>query len=79
MKDFEYYMSLPYRFEVIPDKEDGGYVASFPDLPGCSTQADTWAELILRVEDAKRCWLKAALEDGYPIKEPEDSNKQSVA
>ncbi len=27
MKTIEYYMSLPYRMEIIPDKEEGGYTA----------------------------------------------------
>lgn len=34
MKNLEYYMSLPYRMEVVPDIEEGGYMASFPELPG---------------------------------------------
>ena len=77
-KDFNYYMSLPYRFEVIPDKEDGGYVAHYPDLPGCVTQADTWEELLTMLEDAKRTWLRAALEDGMEIKEPESTEKRTA-
>ena len=78
MKDLNYYMSLPYRFEVVPDKETGGWVAHYPDLPGCITQADTWDELLFMLEDAKKCWLSAALEDGYPIKEPESEEKISA-
>ena len=70
MKDLEYYMGLPYRFEVVPDTVDGGYVAHFPDLPGCITQADTWAELLDMLTDAKRSWFEAALKSGYAIKEP---------
>ena len=31
------YMELPYRMEVIPDKEEGGYAVTFPELPGCMT------------------------------------------
>ncbi len=31
----ERYMALPYRIEVIPDPEDGGYAVAIPDLPGC--------------------------------------------
>lgn len=78
MKDLNYYLSLPYRIEIIPDKEDGGWVARFPDLPGCITQADDWNELILMIEDAKKCWLEAALEDGYPIKEPETKERKTA-
>ncbi len=31
------YMELPYRMEVVPDKEGGGYAVTFPELPGCMT------------------------------------------
>ena len=70
MKTLEYYLSLPYRMEVVPDQAEGGYVASYPDLPGCLTYADTLAELADMAEDAKRVWLEAALAEGGTIKEP---------
>lgn len=28
---------LPYRMELVEDPDEGGYVASYPDLPGCIT------------------------------------------
>ena len=37
MKSIVDYMSLPYRLEIVEDKSEGGYVASYPDLPGCLT------------------------------------------
>lgn len=75
MKDLNYYMSLPYRFEVVPDKEDGGWVAHYPDLPGCITQADSWEELLSMLEDAKRSWLSAAIKDGIEIVEPQKEER----
>ena len=71
-KTIEYYMSLPYRVEIIPDKEEGGYTAKYPDLPGCLTCAETIDELLGNAEDAKKVWLSAALEDGIEIPEPSD-------
>lgn len=56
--------------EVIPDRYEGGYVVSFPDLPGCLTCADTLSEAMELADDAKREWLFASMEDGYPIPEP---------
>lgn len=70
MKNLEYYMALPYKMEITPDPDEGGYVASFPDLPGCLTYADTLEELFLMAEDAKKTWLEAALEDSIIVKEP---------
>ena len=69
-KDLEYYMSLPYRTEVIPDRDERGYTLRCPELPGCITCAETLEEGFQMLEDAKRCWLAACLEDGVPIPEP---------
>lgn len=69
-KDLEYYMSLPYRVEIIPDEEEGGFALRCPELPGCITCAETMEEGLAMIEDAKRCWLTAALEDGFQIPEP---------
>ena len=70
IKSLEYYMSLPYRMEIIPDTDEGGYTIKFPDLPGCLTCADNEENIISIAEDAKKVWLKAALEDGTEIPEP---------
>jgi len=41
------------KFNVIVEKdEDGYYVASVPELPGCHTQARTLDELTKRIEEA---------------------------
>lgn len=77
MKTIDYYMGLPYRMEIIPDTEEGGFTAKFPDLPGCLTCADTIEDLIAGAEDAKKEWLAAALEDGVEIAEP--SEKQDLS
>jgi antitoxin HicB len=55
--------------EIVP--EDGGYVAWIKELEGCITQTETWDELLIMIEDAKRGWLEVALEFGDPIPEPE--------
>ena len=44
MKNAKYYNSLPYKMVITPDSEEGGYVISYPDLPGCITCADTLEE-----------------------------------
>ena len=69
-KNLEYYMGLPYRVEVVKDNEEGGYALRGPELPGCVTCAATVEEGLAMIEDAKRCWLTAALEDGLHIPEP---------
>ena len=56
--------------EIVEDTEEGGYVASFPDLKGCITCAGTLEDVVRNAEDAKRAWLEAAFEDGYHIPLP---------
>lgn len=69
-KDLAYYMSLPYRVEVVEDKVEGGYALHCPELSGCMTCADTIEQGFKMIEDAKRCWFTACLEDGIAIPEP---------
>lgn len=69
-KDLAYYMSLPYRTEVIPAEDEGGFALHCPDLAGCATCADTLEEGFKLLEDAKRSWFTACLSDGIPIPEP---------
>ncbi len=40
-KTLDSYLSLPYTIEIIPDVEEGGYVARVKELRGCTTQAET--------------------------------------
>ena len=69
-KNLEYYAALPYEIKITPSPE-GGYVATIPDLPGCITQGETRLEVLEMIEDAKICWLEAALDLGEPIDEPD--------
>ena len=70
MKTIDYYMGLPYKLEIVPDVEEGGYVARYPELPGCISVGSTLEETVNHVLDAKKEWLIAALEDGIVINEP---------
>ena len=70
IKDLNYYMGLPYRIEIIREQEEGGYVLHCPDLSGCITCGETIQEGLEMLEDAKKCWFTACLEDGVSIPEP---------
>ena len=54
MNSLEYYMSLPYKVEIVPDMEEGGYTAYCPDLPGCITCSETMDGIIENIIDAKK-------------------------
>lgn len=77
MKTIDEYMKLPYKIELIPDVEEGGYAVSCPELPGCLSCGDTIEEAIGNIEDAKRAWIDAALEDGNAIPEPSELDDYS--
>ena len=51
---FSYYLNLPYRLEIVPDIEDGGFVASYPELTGCLSQGETLEETVKNAKDAKK-------------------------
>ena len=77
MKKIDEYMRLPYRMELIPDPDEGGYVVSFPELPGCLSSGETSEEAIKNAEDAKQEWLLAAMEEGIDIPEPDSLDAYS--
>lgn len=71
MKTLNEYLALPYRMELVKDPDEGGFVVSFPDLPGCITCGETEEEAVKNALDAKKVWLEAALEDGLAIPAPD--------
>ena len=41
MKTLNDYMAMSYRMEIVEDKDEGGFVVSYPDLPGCIACGET--------------------------------------
>ena len=70
MKTIEDYLRMNYTMEVIEDPTEGGFVVSFPELPGCITCGQTLENALANALDAKKAWLEAALEVGLVIQEP---------
>lgn len=77
MKTLVEYLALPYRLEIVPDTREGGYIASYPDLPGCITCGETLETAAANAVDAKKAWLEAALEEGIQIREPDNVEEYS--
>ena len=71
MKTLNDYLALSYRMEIVNDSDEGGFVASYPDLPGCITCGETEEEALKNALDAKKAWLEAALEENIEIPEPD--------
>lgn len=77
MKTFEEYMKMPYKLEIVPDSEESGFVASYPELPGCITCGSTITDAVNNAEDAKKAWLLSAIEEHIKIAEPERAQSYS--
>ena len=71
MKTLTDYMAMPYRMEIVEDKDEGGFVISYPDLPGCITCGETVESAVKNAEDAKKARIEAAIDEGVTIHEPD--------
>jgi predicted RNase H-like HicB family nuclease len=57
---YPYNVGTILKFAVMVEKDqDGVYVASVPELPGCHTQAKTLDELTKRIKEAIEAYLEA--------------------
>jgi antitoxin HicB len=67
---------LDYPFEIrpLPENEGGGFLISYPDLPGCISDGSTPEEAIKNGFDAANSWLETAKEFNDPIPSPGDSS-----
>jgi len=77
MKTLADYMEMSYRMEIVEDKNEGGFVVSYPDLPGCITCGETVESAVANALDAKRVWIEAALEDEIKIYDPDNLDDYS--
>ena len=64
LKTLDDYMAMPCRIEIVEDRDEGGFVVSYLDLPGCITCGETLESAVTNAMDAKRAWIEVALEEG---------------
>jgi Uncharacterized conserved protein len=69
LRNFHYYMSLPYQIVIRPSLH-GGVVAAIPELPGCISEGEDEAAALKLIRDAQAAWIAAALNKGGEIPEP---------
>ena len=53
------YMEKSYHIEITEDKDEGGFVVFYPDMPGCITCGETVESAVANALDAKKAWLEA--------------------
>lgn len=65
---------MPNRFTypivLAPDKEDGGYLVTFPDIDWAVTQGDSIEDCLAMADDCLEECLACCIADGQPIPEP---------
>lgn len=49
------------RFEIsrLSDEDGGGWLVTFPELPGCTSDGNTIEEAIENAVDAEKAWIAA--------------------
>jgi antitoxin HicB len=64
------YLSAPYVRMIIPNSEEGGYLAEVLELPGCISEGETPEEAYRNLQDAMTGWIAASLDTDRPIPDP---------
>lgn len=60
----------PLELRPLSADEGGGWLATFPDLPGCMADGETPEEAIADARGAFACWMGAQIEDGREVPKP---------
>lgn len=55
MKTPEY----PFVIQPLAEEDGGGWMVTFPDLPGCTADGDSIETAVLDAADAEAAWLAA--------------------
>lgn len=63
-------LNYPFEIRPLPENEGGGFLISYPDLPGCISDGSTPEEAIKNGFDAAQSWLETAKEFNDTIPQP---------
>jgi len=67
------HLKYPFEIRYLSEEEGGGYLISFPDLPGCISDGETIDEAIKIGIDAMNSWIETSREFHDPVPEPGSS------
>ena len=59
MKTLNDYLAMSYRMEIVEDKDEGGFVVSYPELPGCITCGETIERAVENAADDKKSMVRS--------------------
>lgn len=48
---------MRYKLSIIIEKDKYGYYAYCPELPGCQSEGDSWAEVKANITEAVELYL----------------------
>ena len=68
----------PIAIRPLTPDEGGGFLATFPDLPGCMADGETPEEAMTEARRAFDCWMAAHLADGRPVPVPGEASAAPV-
>lgn len=72
----ETYLSADYPITIVP-ADNGQFVASIKDLPGCVVQADNCSDALKSIQVACKLWIEAAYDQKKKIPQPSSVHKYS--
>lgn len=70
-------MDYPFVVHPLSQEDGGGYLITFPDLPGCMSDGETPEEALENGRDAVHAWLETARAFGDPIPQPSTRSEQA--
>ena len=68
----------PIEVSPLPTDEGGGYLVTFPDLPGCIADGSTIEAAVSEARDAFAAWATAETSDKGRLPEPKTFSGQFV-
>lgn len=58
------------RYIVVVDGKPGAYGMYVPDMPGCTSMGESFAELLANAQEALQLWARDALESNERLPKP---------
>ena len=68
-------MTNNYERKVFYSKEDNGWIAVAPELPGCSACGKNPETALKELEKAVKLWIKTAKDKKWPVPKPASSRE----
>lgn len=62
--------AYPHVVEPLTEEDGGGYLITFPDLPGCISDGESIEAAVANGRDAFSAWMSARAHLGKPIPKP---------